>query len=239
MKSGISAIFFCLLILGVVAWASHKPSTLQASDPQIVNKTQALQVLNLKLNASGDAYILTLQNGYSKNINGYSIGIGSSKLDVELTNGERVIVPGETTQETIPVSNLRSAGDPNQSLHSINILAVMFDDATSDGDYKAITNLKQRRAGVKLQLQRISAILEPALAKPGDITPDILNKIESQISELSIEPSEGQSPIIKSGLKSAKEDFISELEKLKRSDTGLKEGLKKIKDKAERKAARL
>ncbi|HKS26308.1 MAG TPA: hypothetical protein VJS44_00750 [Pyrinomonadaceae bacterium] len=239
MKSGITAFFFCLLIIGVAVWVSHKPSTLQASDPQIVNKTQAFQVLNLKLNLGGDAYILTLQNGYSKNINGYSIGVGASKLDVELTNGERVIAPGDTTQETIPVSNLRSASDPNQPLNSISILAVMFDDATSDGDYKAITSLKQRRAGVKLQLQRINAILESTLASSGDITPDTLNKIESQISELSVEAPAGQSPIIKSGLKSAKEDLISELGKLKRNNSGLKEGLKRIKDKVQRKEARL
>jgi hypothetical protein len=238
MKNKITASLICLLIVGVCAATAYKPHQLQRDKPQVVNKTQLFQVVSLDFNAKGDAYLLTLINGYSKNINGYSLGIGSARLDVDLTRAERVIAPGETIRESIPASNLQSA-NANQTLNPINILSVMFEDGGSDGDPDAITNVRQRRLGTKLQLQRITAILETALAAPGNITIQTLDDLKSQVSNLPVEPSTGQSPIVKSGLKSAKEDTLLEIESLKQNRNGLQEGLQKIKVKVGRRAGSL
>src|SRR5437763_1562805 len=84
-------ILICVLVVAGGAWGLS-PKQAQQDTPQIQNLTQSLQVVSLERDSSGNAYLLTLKNGYSKNINGYSIGVGSaSKLDVDLTHAERVI----------------------------------------------------------------------------------------------------------------------------------------------------
>ncbi len=230
MIFGLSLMALVLATLVTTSRAYRPPQNL----PQIENKTQSFQVANLELNAAGDAYLLTLQNTSNKNINGYSIGTGpGSTVDVELTTAERIISPGETTQQRIPVSHLRGSNILDQPLNPITIRAVLFDDGTSDGDYKAVAPMKQRRFGAKLQLQRINGILESALAT-GEITPNTLARIEAQVSALTIEPSAGQPSMVKSGLQNAKDDVRSALNELKQRKTGLKEGLQDIKVKTTR-----
>lgn len=235
----IFGLFLMALVLAALVTTSRAYRPPQGA-PRIENKTQSFQVANLELNAAGNDYLVTLQNISNKNINGYSIGTGpGSTVEVELTTAERVISPGETTQERIPISHLRGSKIPDQPLNPIIIRAVLFDDGTSDGDYKAIAPMKQRRLGAKLQLQRVNAILESALSTPGKITPDNLNNIEAQISALSTEPSAGQPPMVQSGLKSAKEDVLSELESLKQKKSGLQEGLQQLKLRMNRRASSL
>lgn len=239
MKKRIPLLLTCILILGVGAWTVRKSSPQQQAKPQVVNKTQSFQVEELVLNAERNAYLLTLKNGYNKSINGYSIGVGSSKLDVDLTSGERTIAPGGTTQESIPASRLHADGVNGLPLNTINVLAVMFDDGSSDGDSPAIAIIRQRRLGIKLQLQRINSILESNTASSGSVTPITLGQIRQQISTLSIEPSAGQSPMVRSGLKSAKEDLLLEIDALKQKPGQYEEGLQKIKSKAYRRASSL
>jgi hypothetical protein len=239
LKNKIAASLTCLLILGVGAWTTHKPAPTQENSPQVVNKTAAFQVVSLELNAARDAYLLTLKNGYGKNINGYSIGAGASKLDVDLTGGERTIAPGDTAKESIPVSNLRAGSNETQPQADVSVLAVMFDDGSHDGDERAIAMVRQRRLGAKLQLQRINAILESAIATSSGVTPDTIDNVRTQISALSVEPPAGQSPMLKSGLKSAKEDLLLEIDRLKQNRGDFQEGLQKIKGKANRRASSL
>ncbi len=222
----------CLLIVGAIIPSLSKSHSLQSSKPQIENKTQQFQAVSLELNADGDAYELVLKNNYMKPINAYTIGIGpTSRVDVDLTLADRVIASGETTKETIPVSKLQAPNNPNQLSPNITILAVMFSDKTGDGDTKAIQRVKDRHLGAKIQLQRANAVLDAALATSGSITPDTLASIRAQISSLSVEPSQGQSPMVKSGLQSAQRQVLSELEHSEKDNSDLRGKLHKIKDK--------
>lgn len=169
--------------------------------PQVQNKTSALEVVNVS--QQGTLSTLTLRNVSAKAINGYSIGrSNNSKLDVDLTIGDRTIPPGEEFSESIPVAD-------SQQPPLIKVLAVLFTDGTADGETQVITANKERRKGTKQLLTHILPLLRGAM---NSSAPDELAKLKSKVNELSEDSAGDTSPQTKNGKLRAKQDIISRLE---------------------------
>lgn len=234
----------CLLISGVLTFSSGAKQIPQqnSAGPEVVNKTQAFELLSAS--REDNSVVLKLKNGYNKDINGYSISSGIGlKDDVDLTIGDRVITPGEIIEYRVGIPNTRSASTTS-SQQPIIILAVMFKDHTSDGDLKTISDIEDRRLGVKMQLRRIFPLLEAALNSPDIDTPSVIARLKTQLSTLPEELNEAPRLAVKRGLRAAKEDVlrrIGDLDSIQHPQSGTNhhQALIKIKEEQERRAARL
>lgn len=168
---------------------------------QVQNKTASLEVVNVTEQETSCS--LTLRNISPKVINGYSIGTTNlSKVDVDLTIGDRTIAPGEEFTESYPLPG-------PQKPTTIKMLAVLFTDGTADGEAQVITANQERRKGTKQQLIDILPLLRKAL---NSSAPDELPKLKSKVSELPEESASNDSPQSRTGKSGAKQDTISRLE---------------------------
>ena len=214
----------CLgILVTCLTGGSSERSEVHANSIQVQNKTKTLEVVSVAEQDS--SYLLTLRNSSTKTINGYSIGVGNtSRLDVDLTIGEKTIPPGAEFKESMPAS--KSAAPP-----AISILAVLFTDRTGDGDPLVITANQQRREGTKAQLKQLLTLLRATLNSPA--RPE-LGALKKQIAALP-DSSEGRlSPHFNNGMSRAKQDTVSVLETLEPDEsdprgrlTGLIEDIEK------------
>ncbi|MDQ1592285.1 MAG: hypothetical protein QOG71_2912 [Pyrinomonadaceae bacterium] len=231
-------VFVSCLILLVSNYSITKGSGVQENRPQVINRTSGFQPSSLT-EKDGD-YIMLLKNNYNKNINGYIIGIGAGgKVSVDLTVGSRVIIPGHVAEERIPISNLRASSEGGTLHNSITILAVLFEDGTSEGIATAIAEIKERRAGAKIQLKRILSLIQDSLASPSATKMITLTQLKGQIASLSEEAEDTTSTHSKKGFRTAKEDALINLENLEQTDIGLQEGLIRLKSNIEKRITRL
>jgi len=237
--------FACLLLLAVsVASSNNSLPSNQSEVLQIDNKTQAFQIISSEIN--NGIVRVSLRNGYSKTINGFTLADSeSSGIQIDFTSTDSPIAPGETYQYKIPLRSIQSSLDSAENnKFKLKVLSVVFDDGTSDGDYHAIAQMKNRRRGEKVQLARIMPLLNQALASSDTDILDALRRLKSQIASLSVEPENGQPPEILSGLHHGKEDALAQIRALEERQTAqgnvdLRQGLLAIKKRFEKKAPKL
>ena len=200
-----------------------KQNPIPTNSPHVANKTTSLEIINVT--QQNALCVLTLRNISAKAINGYSIGrSNNSKLDVDLTIGEKTIAPGEEFKESIPLS-------ASQRPPVINVLAVLFTDGTGDGEAQVIAANQERRQGTKQQLTHILPLLRVSLTSSA---PTELSTLKKQVAALS-EEEDNVSPQLKNGKLRAKQDIISKLELMGQdSVNSRKELLDLIKDIEER-----
>jgi hypothetical protein len=226
----------CLALL-VSTHSAARGSNEQQNKPQIINRTTNFLPSSLT-DRDGD-YIILLKNNYTKNINGYVIGTGAGgKVTVDLTIGNRAITPGDVAEERIPISNLRASSEGGDPHPAITILAVLFEDGTGEGVAPAIAEIKEKRAGTKIQLKRILPLIQNLLSSSSSklIT---LGQLKEQIASLPDGAEDATSSHAKKGFRSAKEDALMNLQNLEQSDMGLQEGLARIKATIEKRINRL
>lgn len=195
-------ILACLAVLAAYAIGGI-PNRVQvhASSTQIQNRTKAIEVVSV--NEQEDSCSLTLRNNSAKAINGYSLGVGDrSKLDVDLTIGEKVIPPGSEFKESLPAPR-------SQTLTVISVLAVFFTDGSSEGDPEVVDSNRQRREGTKAQLKQILPLLRAALASPDALD---LRALKQKIIKLPGAAERGVSSHFHKGMSRAKQDAVSTLE---------------------------
>jgi len=227
----------CLLLL-VSNYSTTTGRGGQDNRPQIINLTTGFHPAGLT--DKGGHYILLLKNNYSKNINGYVIGIGArGKVTVDLTIGTHAITPGNVEEQRIPYSNLKASSEGGVPETNITILAVLFEDGTSEGAAPAIAEIKERRAGAKIQLKRMLPLIQGLLTSRGQAKPLTLGQVKEQIALLPEQAEEAMSPQGKQGLHDAKQDVLMSLQELEQGDTELPVGLTRLKDAIEKRIARL
>lgn len=232
------ALFFVCLTLPAAGWGPPSGRS-QNVEPPVMNETAALQAVSLVLDE--EAYVLKLKNASNKNINGYSIGTGGrGKVTVDLTIGDRVILPGGVFEERVPAPGSQQPGsDRSAQRQALTILAAFFEDGTSEGNFEAVAEIRHRRHGTKVQLTRILSLLEGSLASASSDGVATARKLKAQISSLSETPESGQHPRVKAGLRSAKEDGLTALNAIERSGGDPRKGLLDLKERLKKRIARL
>ncbi|HEX8136300.1 MAG TPA: hypothetical protein VF544_01795 [Pyrinomonadaceae bacterium] len=228
-----------LILMAAVGTAIWTPRSIwsQQITPQVENRTQTLQVISIE--PKGGDYLLSLKNGSDKSINGYSLAIGPRGiLDADLTTVGRAIAPGASFTERIPAANLRSSSTGDSLQPTITIMAVLFEDSTSEGDSSAIDRHKARRAGAKGQLDTILPLIKATLDTPDSELPAALEKLKARVASLPEMPDHGRPPAFTSGLKGAKQDTLMMLQNLQ-AGPGIRAELIEIKEKLERRIGKL
>lgn len=218
-----SPIFVFLVIAGLCGalWLGSGKTKSQSKHLQpkgngvtVSNHTQAFQVVNAT--NDGNTIQLSLRNGYSKAITAFIVsGDDGSSVQVDFSSVDSLIAPGETYNYGEATANLLSHSGAEQSRPKISILAVLFEDGSSDGDNKVVRDIKNRRLGEKIQLMRILPLLEEALGVEDSELPVSIERLKARISALPDKPQKGESPEIMGGLHHGKQYIYAKLERLK------------------------
>lgn len=187
----VTLISMCLLVLGIggVARKSSSGLTAKNNSPQIQNKTRSFEV-NRIANNEGRVE-LGLKNGYKKNITAFAVSVNRLISEVDFLYSEledqNGLAPEEVYTSAISVARSNNPAVAAKEGLDITIIAVLFDDNTSDGDPSLIAEILDMRRGSKIQLRRIISLVNKALSSSGIIDDTEFDKLRSQISSLPID----------------------------------------------------
>jgi hypothetical protein len=219
-------IFICLTLLGVSAWSSgtephRKPGisnrqksgmnvtniqamaeSLQADKLPVRNMAQSFRLIAIEKIENRDLRI-TLQNDYSKRINGFWLFVGNVGTEIgPLYEKEQMISSGGIYTIDLPIQ-------ADTDTRGIGIVAVTFEDGSGDGDSESLYVIRETRKGEKIQIKKILKLIRQHLMSPDMDTSTALDRLESQIKSLSVDSGNGQRDPLWSGLNSAKQRAIS------------------------------
>ena len=218
------ALVIGLILLGLLTILYHQK--LEASGvveqelPEVVVKTSAVQVLDVLRNPVGSQLIV--KNISRKNINGYSVALDDNRNTItsDLTVGEQLIAPG--TEFKVLISR--------EVKKKYVIRHVMFDDGTGDGDPEAIAEQRDRRDGARELFVQIAPLLRTSTAVS-------VEKLKSDIEALPTDQEIGRSVYFTLGMRNAKEDVLTDLNKIGEGDAHA--GVAKIRENYNRRVLRL
>jgi hypothetical protein len=146
-------------------------------DLRIENRTSWFNIAGIK-KISDHLFEITYKNDYSKSITGFEVSIGGMRVQTELILGgdeQQFILPGNTFQKAY-------AAQEGLDRHGIQILAVVFDDGSSDGDIAYIKEITDYRLGMKNERQRVLALLEQVMRSKDQNISTALGDLETDIS---------------------------------------------------------
>lgn len=169
---------------------------LAAGQPSIVNRTDSIEVVGVKVNDSTfPSYTVTLRNISGKNVealgvrvladgrqNGSSMPFGKQGQHlIEAGATHDIFVLGAKTARATPEGYLPDS-TPNQV---ILIHTVVFDDGSYEGETKTAADFRGFKAGSKIQVARLLALLEEALNSSDPNVRASLERLKAQVSSLS------------------------------------------------------
>ena len=215
-RSSSKPIFFVLLLvafLSVGGMSSRAlPEPQKEELPQVRNETESFQLISIE--RIGYLLQLRLKNTSKKAITAYKIGYNNGwQTGIDKIIGDDIVAPGEIEEFRTPFSNLSNSDGPT-SPQTVTILAVVFDDRSSEGDFQAADDILNDRLGQKIQLERINRLIQGVLKSPDGNTPAALSRLKSQIASLSEDQGKGQPRAIHTGLYYMKQQVLKLIEEL-------------------------
>ena len=205
----------CVVVLGlgVLAWtvpsAQSQKDALKAEEsrrPKINrrSKTEALEVVSAS--AVNRFAKVSLKNVSNKNVNGVQLAINGGILQIEFLDADapenQKIAPGAIYEEVFPFDGKEPV--------EVAILAVTFDDKSSDGRASLANQIFETRKGVKKQLVRFKPLLADALKSFDADSFTVFDRLERAANELPEGDSE-DSGAMRMGQIQAKHRIIQEI----------------------------
>jgi hypothetical protein len=223
-----------LLILSGVAFASWGlilPGGKTASQdlPQVKNGTRSFQLVSKELRQFGEEFVvLEMKNVSRKGITAYSISASpNGRTDTDYNISGHVIAPGETEEIEIPRATVNAA-DSTDSRGEIRILAVVFEDGTSEGDPAITSWIRERRLGEKFQFRQIARLLRDGISALASTSSVNLTSLRASISSLPEATGDLNSAAFREGLRDAKKDELTLLERLEKTQLDTQTGAQNI-----------
>jgi hypothetical protein len=203
--------------VGSSLWLPHGQSSSQDDLPQIRNETASFQLVSQE--KRGDFLVLTMKNVSAKGITAYSVsGDPNGREDMDYAIGGYVIKPGDNEEIEFSLSSLDKLYSSKGKKSQIRILAVVFDDHTSEGNPGVAAMIRENRLGKKIQLKRINHLMREAL-KTADANFSIaFRSLKSEIAALPEDADKDQSSYVHDGLHSAKQDILRLIEELEQKE---------------------
>lgn len=167
---------------------------MESFTPRVQNKTRAFEVTRARRNLDFDTGPeLSLKNGYEKNITAFAVSVNGLIVMSDFAYSEnedhRTIAPGVVYTSGFgnvrrSINSATAAGED----FDIEILAVLFDDKSSDGDDKGVAFLRGNRRKSKRILTRIIDLLNERLEPVRNIDDTASAELRHRISSLSSNP---------------------------------------------------
>ncbi len=171
------------------------------------NDVSALKIAEMK--KDGDSIQVFLKNVSHKEINGLTLVFDdNSTITVDYTISGDGIFPGALKEIRIPAEAKSDlVANPVIINPFFKIVAVMFTDRTEEGDPKYILEIKDRRRGLKTQLENFLPDLDKMSDASKKVSPSTLQEIKRKILTLTVVDS-NESHSFKQGLNDGKEDLL-------------------------------
>lgn len=205
-------------LVGSALWSPYRQSTAQSTLASIQNETTSFQLVGEE--KRGDFLVLKMKNVSEKGITAYSVSSDPySRGDTDFAISGHVIKPGDVEEIEIPLAELDKKDPSSGKKSRFRIVAVVFDDHTSEGNPGVAAMIRDHRLGKKIQLERINRLILGALNEADAKASATLGSLKSKIASLSEQPDEEQSSYVQSGRHDAKIDVLRLLERLEQNET--------------------
>jgi len=184
-------------------------NSLKVEDLRVRNKTQHLYLVSIE-KTPDNQILLSLRNDYAKKITSYELSVGSkiTMADYIYSEHEDGVPPGNIIESHQAIDL-----DPELNAKGIAILAVMFEDGTSDGDPVHILEISQYRLGGKMQMERALNTLEKVKALSKDKMTAELSRIKAEL-KISEDQDNALPRYVKFGMEDVKVILSREIERL-------------------------
>lgn len=232
----------CALVLGIGGFARKSANDLptRSNSPRVQNKTRAFEVKQIRHDEG--RVELGLKNGYKRNITAFAVSVNRLISQVDFLYSELEdqigIAPEEVYTSGVSFARSNNPAVAAQENLDIRVLAVVFDDKTSDGDPSLVAEILNMRQGSKIQLTRIIGLVNKALTSLPIIDDTAFDKLRSQISSL---PTDSQSSTAEStSLRGEKDAALRRLDQIVHSSSqSAKKRIRRLKETCENLFARL
>ncbi|MEN3331554.1 MAG: hypothetical protein V7641_919 [Blastocatellia bacterium] len=196
-------IFLSSFKLGVFRASTSKK---QVSFP-VISLVPNLVIADVKV--ENDHVLLSLRNDSDKAITALSWSSSEVIYKSEMIGSDDTIAVGAT--------KVKSCGLPSPTSHEkgITILAVVYEDGTSDGDAKFVKEIFAERAGEQEQLARILPLFRDTLVTRKNMS--LMQKrevVKLKLEQLPVHEEEGWSLAFRTGLHNEKERAMNNLKQL-------------------------
>lgn len=186
------------------------PGAQKGEFPEVRNQTESFQLVDITTSKEG-CFILHMKNTSIKAITAYMVGEDDNSSMMTLTRGNDVLAPGEVDEVHIAFREMPADDTGTLRRQVVIILAVMFDDHSSEGDFEADRQIRDWQLGEMIQLERVNRLLREAVGSPDANQPAAVERLIAQISSLREKQEVGQSLQVHFGLRSVKKIMIFNL----------------------------
>lgn len=184
----------------------------QFQPPELENRTQSFKLVS-EQKADRDL-VLQFENVSTLTITGYTLALGQERFGADFfpNTTQKGVAPGATEEVRVPLFNLSKSKD------RIIVLTIVFEDHTSEGDFKAARMILDRRRGYATQMQHIRTLLLTTAQDTKKVSSlkstaplkDLRDRISSLPEGEDTQPSHG----VKSGLNFAKQWTLKQIARL-------------------------
>jgi len=209
---------------GVVPYevtAVRVASSALGSPPEVVNKTQSIEVVNIEPVRSAPAsFRLVLRNLSTKNVSAVHIEVlKNNRRELSATpageEGRPLIEPGDTWKAPdygLVKIEPTSAGYVLSSAkgQTVVIATVVFQDGSYEGDAKSALSFRGYVAGRKQQLARVIALFKSASETTDTDAAARLAKLRAQVAALAIDADPGDIEKILTGIPAYRPNMVAE-----------------------------
>lgn len=228
---GLSVLVLGFGVLGTVTLSGRpQESRLQFTRK---NKTSALEVERVEILPQGVKVIL--KNTSTKTIDGIQLSVNGGHVQIDFLGADE-----ESYQRVLPgdVYELFLSQHVIAQPLEIAVLAVTFDDHSSDGDSDLAQEILDTRRGFNRQIKRVRPLLETALNSPDADPIKVLDNLKSSVERLQIEDGT-RSRAMREGQNEARAEMLNEIQFLRQRQlaTGslpIRRALAKMKDRHEK-----
>lgn len=186
---------------------SQRKEKLRTGPIAVENRTSGLEVVSVDKFIDQGVIVMVLRNGYPRPITGYKFSVGIS-IDFSERLNSKWIEPGGEVKEFLPLQlELDTKG--------IKILAVVFDDESTDGDPRFVREINDNREGARIQRRRSVSKLKGVI-NSGDVDLVMaLSSLESQFAPLSLDESRDLSADSVAGINAERYIALQELNRIR------------------------
>ncbi len=172
----------------------------------VENRTNSLEVVSVDKAIDQGFIVLALRNRYPRPITGYKFSVGDSIEYAERLNSKWV-EPGGEAKEILPLQL-------GLDVKGIKILAVIFDDESTDGDPQFVREINDRREGARIQRRRSVRQLKEVINSVDFDLVSALSSLESELAPLSADQSRDLSADKVAGINSERYIVLQELNRI-------------------------
>lgn len=209
-----------LLMSGVVLCLKLWPKNInaiskQAALPKVENQTESLRPVKIEyMGLDGKSSSIEEENGMvklqvkntsAKTVTGYVLTFGKhSKIETDLLIGGGALPPGETRDVIFSARELINPLNRNERL-PVTIALVVFDDHSSEGEFRIDKQIRDKHRGIKAYLQLVNQTFAAAQTSAKSNSLSKLSDVRRQLSTRYEQLGDKQSVSFKSGLQLARD----------------------------------